>query len=63
MIELKLQLAPKTEDKLREYVRKTFNKTLEQKLRDVLIQWIGKAIKHFSRKKREMKREEMKEKA
>lgn len=44
-IELKLRLAPKTEKRLREYIRKQFNKTLRQKLRDVLIQWIGKAIK------------------
>lgn len=44
-IELKLRLAPKTEEKLREYIRKKFNKTLEQKLIDILIQWIGKAIK------------------
>jgi len=46
MIELKLKLAPKTEKKLRAYIKKQFNITLEEKLRDVLIEWIGKAIKH-----------------
>jgi len=44
MIELKLKLASRTEKRLREYVKKQFNQTLEQKLRDVLIEWIGKAI-------------------
>lgn len=43
-IELKLRLASKTEKRLREYVKKEFKTTLEQKLRDVLIEWIGKAI-------------------
>jgi len=47
MIELRLKLAPKTEEKLREYVKKEFNITLEQKLRDILIEWVGKAIKHI----------------
>jgi len=47
MIELKLQLAPKTEERLRAYIKKQFNKTLEEKLRDILIEWIGKAIKHI----------------
>jgi len=45
MIELKLRLAPKTEERLRAYIKRQFNTTLEQKLRDVLIEWIGKAIK------------------
>lgn len=44
MIELKLKLAPKTEKGLRAYIKKQFNMTLEQKLRDILIEWIGKAI-------------------
>jgi len=46
-IELKLRLAPKTEERLRAYIKRQFNTILEQKLRDVLIEWIGKAIKHI----------------
>ena len=45
-VELRLILASKTEKRLREYVKKQFNLTLEQKLMDVLIQWIGKALKY-----------------
>ncbi|MBA7493258.1 hypothetical protein ES702_03815 [subsurface metagenome] len=47
MVELKLKLAPKTEERLRAYVKKQFNTTLEKKLRDVLIEWIGKGIKNI----------------
>lgn len=46
MIELKLRLAPKTEEWLRKYVKKQFNKTLEEVLEDVLKRWVGKAIEH-----------------
>jgi len=44
MIELKLKLASRTEKKLRRYVKRQFKSTLERKLIDVLIEWIGKAI-------------------
>jgi len=43
-IELRLILASRTEEKLREYVRKEFNLSLEEKLMNVLKNWIGKAI-------------------
>ncbi|MBA7638602.1 hypothetical protein ES703_46258 [subsurface metagenome] len=43
-IELRLILASKSEKRLRRYCKRQFNKTLEQKLIDVLIEWIGKAI-------------------
>lgn len=43
-IELRLILASRTEKKLRRYVKRQFNMTLEKKLIDVLIDWIGKAI-------------------
>jgi len=45
-IELRLILASKTEKRLREFVKKQFNQTLEQKLIDVLIEWIGRALKY-----------------
>jgi len=45
-VELRLILASKTEKSLREFVKKQFKMTLEQKLMDVLIQWIGKALKY-----------------
>lgn len=55
-IELRLRLAPKTEEKLREYVKNEFNMTLEKKLQNILIQWIGKAISnHRENKKIESK--------
>jgi len=47
MVELKLKLASKTEERLRAYIKKQFNMTLEQKLRDILVEWIGKAVKHI----------------
>ena len=52
MIDINLQLPEKTENSLRRYVRKQFGETLEEKLKDVLIQWIGKVIKHVPREKR-----------
>jgi len=48
MIELKLRLAPGTEKKLREYVKRQFKVSLEEKLQNVLIEWIGKAISNHS---------------
>lgn len=45
-IRIKLKLAPATEDKLRKYVKREFNTTLEKKLKNVLIMWIGKAIEN-----------------
>lgn len=45
-INLKLRLASRTEKKLRRYTKRQFKMTLEQKLQDVLIEWIGKAINH-----------------
>jgi len=44
-IELRLILASKTEKKLRRYVKRQFNMTLEEKLQNVLKEWLGKAIK------------------
>jgi len=52
MIDINLQLPEKTEISLRRYVRRQFGETLEEKLKDVLIQWIGKVIKHVPREKR-----------
>lgn len=48
MIDLKLRLAPGTEKRLRRYVKKQFKMTLEKKLQDVLIEWIGKAISNHN---------------
>jgi len=43
-IELRLILASRTEKKLRRYCKRQFNMTLEEKLMNVLKEWIGKAI-------------------
>lgn len=44
MIELRLKLASRTEERLRIYVEKQFKMSLEKKLREVIIEWIGRAI-------------------
>jgi len=46
-IDLKLRLAARTEEKLRRYVKKQFNLSLEEKLMDVLKGWIGGAIENY----------------
>jgi len=46
-IELRLILASKTEKKLRRHCKRQFKMSLEQKLIDVLIEWIGKAIVNY----------------
>ncbi len=43
-IVLRLILASKSEKRLRRYCKRQFGLSLEQKLIDVLIEWIGKAI-------------------
>ena len=45
-IELRLILASKTEKKLRRYCKRQFGLSLEEKMMNVLIEWIGKAIKN-----------------
>ncbi|MBA7496128.1 hypothetical protein ES702_06726 [subsurface metagenome] len=45
-IELRLILATRTEKRLRRYCKRQFKMTLEQKLMDILKEWIGKAIKN-----------------
>lgn len=43
-IELRLILASRSEKRLRRYCKRQFKMTLEQKLIDVLKNWIGEAI-------------------
>ncbi len=43
-IELRLILASKTEKRLRRYCKRQLKMSLEEKLMDVLKNWIGKAI-------------------
>jgi len=52
-IELRLILASRTEKKLRRYCKRQFNLTLERKLIDVLIEWIGKAVSNHENEKTE----------
>ena len=47
MIKLSYKLAPQTEKRLREYVRREFRCSLEEKLHEVVKLWIGKAIEHI----------------
>ena len=46
-ITLRLELAAETEKRLREYVKREFKCSLEHKLNEVLIGWIGKALEHI----------------
>jgi len=55
-IELRLILASRTEKKLRRYVKREFKMTLEEKLMNVLKDWIGKALDNH----RETEKEESK---
>ncbi len=46
-IVLRLRLAPKTEEQLKEYTKREFKCSLEDKLQEVVISWIGKALEHI----------------
>jgi len=46
-ITLRFKLAPITEKRLREYVKQAFRCSLEDKLNEVIVIWIGKALEQI----------------